>query len=125
MGATEQEPPPHRVISDSTSFEIIRPLQGKRVNVTFLPDGTIAIREGSLTQPEGKRLEAEVEFTTSVRGLITYSLELKAARALPGSETTSHELKVHELQTQFIELVRTLADMHISNREIQKLVTGQ
>jgi len=115
----------YTIISDSNSYEFIRPGSNERVKIKFLPDKTISIKREPLTLPEEIRLDAEGKFTETVRGLITYSLELKAAKTQPGSETIGHELEVDELENEFNKSIKALADMHLSNRAIQRLITEQ
>ena len=122
-GQSQQEP--QRIITDNTSFEIIIPNIGKRIYLTYTPEGALITLLESLTQPEEERLALETHFTGVVREMMIHSLEFKAGRLVPGSETITHELEALDLEAPFKDGVSKLADMHYSNTRVKTLVTDQ
>lgn len=123
MGA-ERTDQPQRIVTDSTSFDIILASRGKRLFLQYTPEENLITRVEDLTKPEEDRITAETEFTGITRDLIMYGLGYKGAKVSPGSEEIGPEMDVFDQEKLFTRRASQLArDFDYPVARVKELVS--
>lgn len=115
---------PYQFVTDRNKFEIIIPGQNQRVLLHVDPNGGHSIKIEPLTDRESEKINAETRFTKVARELLAEKLEMEAAQRVRG-DTVAHESPVHELGIEFGAVVKELARLHYSDKQIMALVRGE